>query len=68
MGSRRVLQIERGVFDDLTENAIAASIEISPHTVHTHFERLHHKLSVANRVQLVIRVVAESYRLSAAVG
>ncbi len=54
--SGRELQLIRGVFDNLTEEAIAVSIEISPHTVHTHFERLHHKLSVISRAQLLLRV------------
>ncbi len=70
--SKRQLEIVRGVFDDQTEFAIAADLGISPHTVHTHFERLHRKLDVANRVQLVLRVMAEvplplgGHRLSAA--
>lgn len=63
--SGRELQIVQGVFDDLTEIAIADVIQISPHTVHSHFERLHRKLSVANRVQLVLRIVEQYHRLSA---
>src|ERR1017187_688409 len=44
--SRRELQIVRSVFDDCTELAIATDLGISPHTVHTHVERLHYKLAV----------------------
>ncbi|HUK82962.1 MAG TPA: helix-turn-helix transcriptional regulator [Verrucomicrobiae bacterium] len=62
--SPRELQIVRGVFDDRTEFAIAADIGISPHTVHTHFERLHHKLGVADRVGLVLRVIQEFVSLT----
>lgn len=57
--SGRELQILRGVFDDRTESALAADLAISPHTVHTYFERLHRKLAAANRVKLVLRVMAE---------
>lgn len=62
--SSRELEIVRGVFEDRTESAIAADLRISPHTVHTHVERLHHKLGVANRVQLVLRVMDEFLSLT----
>ena len=55
--SSRELQIMRGVFDDRIEYAIAADLGISPHTVHTHFDRLRRKLGVGNRPQLILRVV-----------
>jgi DNA-binding CsgD family transcriptional regulator len=57
--SRQELQIVRGVFDRRKESAIATKLGISPHTVHTHFERLHHKLAVADRVELVLRIMNE---------
>ena len=66
--SARELQLVRGVFDDDTDSFIASSLGISPHTVHTHFERLHHKLSVANRAQLILRVVNEFLKLTASPG
>jgi DNA-binding CsgD family transcriptional regulator len=50
--SGRELQIVRCIFDDLTEASIASELGISPHTVHTHMERLHRKLVVSNRVQV----------------
>ena len=62
--SNRELEILRGVFDDCTESAIAASLGISPHTVHTHLNRLHHKLGVVDRVQLVLRIVDEFFTLT----
>lgn len=49
----------RGVFDDRTEFNIADELKVSPHTVHTHCERLYHKLCVTGRVKLVLRVMAE---------
>ena len=66
--SVRELQIVRGIFDDHTDFAIAADLGISPHTVHTHIERLHHKLAVADRVELVLRIVLEFVALTIAPG
>ena len=57
--SGQELQIARGVFDDHTEATIADNLKVSPHTVHTHCERLYHKLGVTGRVKLVLRVVDE---------
>jgi DNA-binding CsgD family transcriptional regulator len=57
--SGRELQIVRGIFDDRIEIAIAADIGISPHTVRTHLRRLHRKLGVTNRVQLILRITNE---------
>ncbi len=55
--SGQELRIVRGVFDDLTESAIASDLNVSPHTVHTHSERLYRKLGVTDRVKLVLRVM-----------
>ncbi len=66
--SRRELQIVRGVFDDQTEFTTSANLGISSHTVHTHVERLHRKLSVTDRVKLVLRLTDEFLRLTAAPG
>ena len=57
--SGRELQIVRAMFDDRKESTIAADLGITRRTVHTHFERLHRKLAVADRLQLVLRVVDE---------
>jgi ATP/maltotriose-dependent transcriptional regulator MalT len=64
--SGQELQIVRGVFDDCTESAIANHLSISPHTVHTHCERLYHKLAVTDRVKLVLRITNEFLALTAA--
>jgi DNA-binding NarL/FixJ family response regulator len=61
--SGQELRIVRGVFDGRKESAIAMDLGISPHTVHTHFERLHHKLGVADRVELVLRIMEEFLQL-----
>lgn len=63
--SVRELQIVRGTFDDQTESAIATELHICLGTVHTHIERLHHKLAVADRAQLILRVVQEYMALTA---
>jgi DNA-binding CsgD family transcriptional regulator len=42
--------------DGSSESAMAASLSISPHTVHTHLERLYRKLRVTNRCQVVSRI------------
>ena len=62
--SGRELQIVREVFDDRTELAIANNLKLSPHTVHTHCERLYHKLAVTNRVRLVLRITNEFIALT----
>ena len=64
--SARELQIVRRIFDDHTESTIAADLNISPHTVHTYIERLHRKLAVADRVELILRVMNEFLALTAA--
>lgn len=57
--SGRELEIVRLVFEERTETEIAAACGISKHTVHTHLERLYHKLGVRSRVGLVLRIVTE---------
>ncbi|MGA2140180.1 MAG: helix-turn-helix transcriptional regulator [Verrucomicrobiia bacterium] len=64
--SPRELQVLRGIFDNRVEFAIAADLAISPHTVHSHMERLHHKLGAADRVELILRVTNEFLTLTAA--
>jgi len=64
--SGQELRIVRGVFDDCTEFNIADGLKVSPHTVHTHCERLYHKLRVTDRVKLVLRVMEEYVALTLA--
>ena len=42
--------------DGSCETAMAASLAISPHTVHTHLERIYRKLRVTSRSQVVSRI------------
>jgi DNA-binding CsgD family transcriptional regulator len=57
--SQREFQIVQTLFDDQKESVIADHLGISPHTVHTHIERLYRKVGVASRVALVRRVFVE---------
>jgi len=66
--SGQELRIVRGMFDDCTEGTIAANLKISPHTVHTHCERLYRKLAVTGRLKLVLRIMDEFLALTAAPG
>ena len=63
--SAREQQIVLHVIDDQKERAIARHLKISPHTVHTYLQRLYHKLDVASRVELVVRVFSEHPNLQA---
>jgi len=54
--SRREAEISKLVFEDRCDASIAMELEISPHTVNSHFKRLYRKLGVHSRVQLVIAV------------
>lgn len=66
--SGRELQIVRGTFDDKTELAMASDLGISPSTIHTHVERLHHKLDISDRAQLLLRITQEFLTLTATPG
>jgi len=64
--SGRELQIVHGVFDDQKESTIAFDLNLSVHTVHTHVGRLHRKLRIVDRSQLLQRVMQEFLALTAA--
>ena len=62
--SARELQITRGIFDNLTERAIAANLRISENTVHSHLNRLFKKIRITTRVQVVLRIMDELLSLT----
>lgn len=62
--SEREFEIAQALFDDMNESEIADTLGISPHTVHTHLERLYRKTGVSSRVQLVVFVLHEYMDLS----
>jgi DNA-binding NarL/FixJ family response regulator len=66
--SKRQIEIIHAVLDDATEYTIGQDLGISLHTVHTHLERIYHKLGVHDRIELVLRVLAEFLRLTADAG
>jgi len=66
--SPREEDILRGMFDGLTETALATRMNISLRTVHTHVERLHRKLGVTHQVALALRVVNEFLKLAGVPG
>jgi DNA-binding CsgD family transcriptional regulator len=66
--SPRELDVARGVFDNLTESALAANLRISPHTVHSHMNRVFRKLQATTRAQLVLRVMEQFLILTRAEG
>lgn len=57
--SKREVEILKGVFDNATEFAISVDLAMSQHTVHTHLNRLFHKLGVTTRTDLILRVIKE---------
>ena len=57
--SMRESQILQGVISDCKESTIASQLDISPHTVRTHVERLYRKLYVTSRSALLVRVFSE---------
>jgi DNA-binding CsgD family transcriptional regulator len=63
--SARELQIVTCIVEDLaeTQDDVGRHLGMSPHTVHTHLERLYKKLGVANRSHLIVRVFAEYVHL-----
>ncbi|NNM27921.1 MAG: helix-turn-helix transcriptional regulator [Akkermansiaceae bacterium] len=63
--SAREVQIVRSIFDDVTDSTIATDLGISVHTVHTHCRRLYRKLGTTSRVEVVLRIVREHFRLTA---
>ncbi len=68
--SARELQIVTCIVEDLaeTQDDVGRRLKMSPHTVHTHLERLYKKLGVASRSHLIVRVFAEYVHLEAATG
>ncbi len=64
--SGREVQISRGIFENATEPAIAANLQMSQHTVHEHLKRLFQKLDVTTRIELVILIIDELLRLTRA--
>ncbi len=54
--SEREFQILQCLFDDLKEVKIAERLSLSPHTIHTHLERMYHKIGATSRVGILLKV------------
>ena len=64
--SEREAQIARLLLsDDNREDTIATVLAISPHTVHTHLERLYRKLGVTSRCHVVARIFRRYVEMAA---
>ena len=55
--SPREIQVLQAVLEDRKESAIAVRLTMSPHTVHTHMERMRAKLSVRSREELIVKIL-----------
>jgi DNA-binding CsgD family transcriptional regulator len=53
LSPREVEIVERIIAVDAAEVPLAQHLGISPHTVHTHIERMYRKLNVTSRTQLL---------------
>ncbi len=53
----------QGVFDNAPEKAIAAALQLSPHTMHAHLNNVYQKLGVNTRSELVLSVVCSLVHL-----
>lgn len=54
---KRMSQILMALLAGASEKQIAASLSISPHTVHTYVKQLHKRLDVSSRGELLARFV-----------
>lgn len=64
--SPREAEIVRLVFDDLSKDAVARQLNLSPYTIHTYLRRLYRKLDVRSRGELMTLVFLEFLRASEA--
>lgn len=60
--SPREVQIVRLILEDEKEKVIAWRLQMSAHTVHTHLERIYHKLGINGRMELVLAIVGAFLR------
>ena len=63
--SEREIQILQAVLEDSKEKGIAQRLRISPHTVHTHLDRLYRKLAVRSRSDLILKILSSFLLMTA---
>lgn len=56
--SPREIEIIRLLMRSRRESEIAADLQISTHTVHTHFGRIYRKLNVVSVAELTLRIIS----------
>ena len=61
--SAREAEVVELLLSGQTEKAMATTLKISRHTVHTHLERLYRKLGVTDRCQVVVRIFEQYVEL-----
>lgn len=54
--SKREFQILQCIFDELKETMIAERLGLSSHTIHTHLERMYHKIGTRSRAGIILKV------------
>ena len=62
--SGRELDVVQSILEGQDDESTARALGISIHTVHTHTDRLHRKLHVSNRAELILRIFAEYVALT----
>lgn len=62
--SARESQIVRLMLCSLLQSSIAKRLRISPHTVHTHVDRVYRKVRVSGRCELVLKVLETHVELT----
>jgi len=66
--TKRELQVVRSLCSECREPAVAASLNVSPHTIRTHLERIYTKLGVTGRVDLMLLLLGTFLVLTAEPG
>ena len=61
--SPRKLQVCRGIFEDLTQSAIASNLGISRDTVHSYCRQIFEQLAARSRGRLMMRIIEEFFAL-----
>lgn len=62
--SERELEVVCGIWKGQADADTAATLGVSPRTVHTYVERVYTKLGVHNRIQLVVAILTAARALA----
>lgn len=66
--TKRELQVVRALCSEHRESRVAAALDVSPHTIRTHLERIHTKLGVTSRTDLMLLLLGTFLVLTAEPG